>query len=389
MPAVIGSQLHPFGNKGPDLIETIRMERQSGPHVRVNPHPAVDQVRKVPIRDTVGAYRKMWMEPRWDRPMSALPRVEVHAPDVIQDLLAATPVQSEVSCTASASQPSHLNQATCNSRAASAAQRARGKRRPQSAVVESTSRDSIRYQETMQSQQVAHQRLMQRLQHNRERAAAKANEDFNAGWEYLREGEETIVAAVTRTLDARQKEDRRRESVLCREWHEEVFNKILVQIEKEVNRRERKGFTQTRWREAQADYIKALEGKEKGVFRDTVIENEYDPFQHCDRRITYSTKHIKDPLKMSASMHENDGGFFKETQRSRVPKHDTRLPVTLWSHLEATPFGHYSKLESKRLPTDVSQPRSQIALDHYTFAKGPEVVNREFHKPKRTYARKR
>jgi len=177
---------------------------------------------------------------------------------------------------------------------------------------------------------------------------------------------------------------------LYRNWNNDVFNRIQEQVEKEVNRRERDGVIQSRWRKAQEEYIKALEGKEKGLFRDTVIEDEYDPFEFTTQHIKYSSKGLKDPLKFSL-LERQEEELLAGTPHTHAVKHDTRLPVTLWSKLEASPYGHYAQMEASQNKSAqaIPQRRSLINMDHYNFETGPEVVNREFHKPKRTFNCKR
>ena len=90
---VLAANHNPYGNKGADLIETIRCERMSGAHVHTRPHPAVDQNTKRAVRTTApGAHAKPWNEGRWDRarPASASTahRVKAHDPKLLADMLA-------------------------------------------------------------------------------------------------------------------------------------------------------------------------------------------------------------------------------------------------------------------------------------------------------------
>lgn len=81
---------HPHGNRGADLIETIRLERLAGSdHVFTRTHPAVDETKRIPIRPASGSYQKMWKEPSWKRPASAMPTTcRVHSGDALGELLA-------------------------------------------------------------------------------------------------------------------------------------------------------------------------------------------------------------------------------------------------------------------------------------------------------------
>ena len=56
-----------------------------------------------------------------------------------------------------------------------------------------------------------------------------------------------------------------------------------------------------------------------------------------------------------------------------VTAHDGRLPVRQWSHLEATPYGHYTRMEGgenhQQAALAAYRLRSQVAMDHYTYAR--------------------
>ena len=268
--AVLGANLHPYGNRGPDLIETIRLERCSGPHVRVSPHPSVDTAKGVAIRrEPLGQHRKMWNEPRWDRPQSAAAslRVRVHAPAAVQDLLAppsrggdrreypdgmpdspigdmGSPLPEGRGKFSRAGSPLPPQQSSHT--ASSDANRPGGKRRPQTAHAGKAAADSKRQQDAYAAYQAQHAKVMQRLRYNQEQAARKSEADFNNLWADMCAGEEEIVAEVSGYLELREMERLRKASALCRQWNSQIFEPAQTQIEKEVNRREKKGQIQAR-----------------------------------------------------------------------------------------------------------------------------------------------
>jgi len=233
--------------------------------------------------------------------------------------------------------------------------------------------------------------VVQRLRLNQAQAQAKAEADFNARWEAVCEGEFGIVGEVNEYLELREIESIRKKTALCKSWHNAIFDKIQVQVEKEVERRDRASEIASRWRQAKDEYISALEGKDKGLFRDIIIESEYDPLELCGRSVKYDGRGMKDPLKVCLPEAKQDEVLPGEHKPELRPAaaHDGRLPVGKWSHLEATPYGHYKRMEEtqnhKAAALSAYRLRSQISMDHYHYARGPAMVDREFPKPKRTF----
>ena len=83
-PPFIDGGSNPFGNKGADLIETIRLEgHRDGPGIYLGsagvrgiakPHPCVDTATNLPLRKRPDAGRKPWAE---RRPNSAAATVSI------------------------------------------------------------------------------------------------------------------------------------------------------------------------------------------------------------------------------------------------------------------------------------------------------------------------
>lgn len=249
---------------------------------------------------------------------------------------------------------------------------------------------TVRQRDAYEAAKLSHEKVMQRLRLNQAQAVAKSEADFNNAWELVCQGEEGIVSQVNEYLELREVDRIRKAGALCRSWNKEIFNKIQSQIDKEVDRRDRDGEIQKRWRQAQDEYMTALEGKDKGLFRDIIIEDDYDPLCLCARHVKYESKTLKDPLKLSLAIKNQEDELIDQSHSKQAPaQHDGRLPVTQWSHLESTPYGHYNRMEGntnhKSAALAAYRLGSQVSMDHYTYARGADLVNREFPKPKRTF----
>eukprot|EP00966_Prymnesium_polylepis_P182187 4220761-Prymnesium_polylepis.2 len=221
--ATLGVHLHPYGNKGVDLIETIRLENLSGPHVRQHLHPSVDKSGRPFRKDgPPGSHRKLWSEPRWDRPQSAAAavRLRVHAPAVVTELLlppshtesfadgAGSPIDRG-SPRAASPLPTQQHSSASGGTSAGGT---KPKRRVQSARPGGTGAMSQRQRETYEAHRAAHEKVMQRLRLNQAQAAVKDEADFNMRWENVCEGEFGIVSEVNDYLELRDIESRRKQT---------------------------------------------------------------------------------------------------------------------------------------------------------------------------------
>ena len=68
------------------------------------------------------------------------------------------------------------------------------------------------------------------------------------------------------------------------------------------------------------------------------------------------------------------------------------LPVTMWSQLDATPYGHFNKMMSgagaNADPQTAKKFASHVNMDHYKV-QGATLTNSELPRPKRTFANQR
>jgi len=385
--------LHPHGNRGPDLIETIRLEREMGAiqgrsnpaegdaQLFVPPHHTSEQPQKVRPRGG-GSHDRPWAEPKWNRPASA-GAMRVHNSVGLHEIFA--PEGEVVTSQQGSRIPSRIpspvpRAASCKASSSSNATPSLApKRRPQSAhtFAEAKARQRMREQhEAMQA------RVARKLKETQEAATAQQDEEFQRAWDNFHSEQAGHVADVEEFLRLKDAEQVRRSNAHCQNWNEEVFDKIQQQIEVQLRKRETKGSYNTRWRHAQDEYLHVLTKKEPGVFRDIIITDEYDPLQVSAQNIKYKSKRIalKDPLKSeltqkvieaqmvpgSAANLAADGA-----QRTKSVLGRGQLPVTMWSKMDATPFGHFNKVMSREesgrhQERPYSTTGVRVLGDHYT-----------------------
>ena len=145
------------------------------------------------------------------------------------------------------------------------------------------------------------------------------------------------------------------------------------------------------------------------IFRDIIIESEYDPLEPNRNCIKVRTEGLRDPVKRVLDKHHEEtsmlddgskaagdddlGGKAKaKTRRRPKPVVRETLDITSWGagKIEATPHGYFAKLMDDSAKPDPEAKTtsktfdSQIPFDHYNVATGPDATSSEFPVGKRT-----
>lgn len=169
-----------------------------------------------------------------------------------------------------------------------------------------------------------------KLRNKRHEESEKRFQDL---WNDILEERETFLKDLNEKLASYHEGDERKRQQIYEEWCEKVFDPIQNQIDEhlsklpfeEIKRKKRLKFE---------EYLNKLNHKHKnngGVFRDIVLEDEYDPFELSKDTFKYKTTTKKKigevPSKPSLGLRKQD-----------------MLDVAQYDKLGATPFGHYSKM---------------------------------------------
>mmetsp|Transcript_11596 Transcript_11596/g.17620 ORF Transcript_11596/g.17620 Transcript_11596/m.17620 type:complete len:328 (-) Transcript_11596:118-1101(-) len=165
------------------------------------------------------------------------------------------------------------------------------------------------------------------------------------------------------------------------DWNANVHGKIQSDISQKLDGMEYKELNQRR----NKDYQKFLDitNKKAAIFRDIIIESEYDPLEPNRRAVKAEPGKLKDPTLHilqktidEAAMLDPESG---KTRRVRTGK-DT-LPVEMWASgkIEATPHGRFGKMmacaESSAKKNRAQ--RSNVVFDHYDFPVGKDAIDKE------------
>jgi hypothetical protein len=148
------------------------------------------------------------------------------------------------------------------------------------------------------------------------------------------------------------------------------------------------------------DYKKFLTvtNRKPAIFRDIIIESEYDPLEPNRRCYKAKTAMLEDPVKISEIKARKEASMLGTSTKGVLAQKQTvgkdTLDVKLWAsgQIEATPYGTFAKMMSS---TSDSSPaskekrsktmQSHIHFDHFSYPKGRDAIDAEMPKGKRIY----
>jgi hypothetical protein len=186
--------------------------------------------------------------------------------------------------------------------------------------------------------------------------------------------EQKFVDDLDETLELRRQTQFRRQQELYREWRDKVYNRIQKQIDAQLASLRTEDIS-TRRRQLMEDYIRISNQKKFGLYRDIIIESEYDPTIAHKALLKYEMSDQQDPLK-SELLSQNLGNP-KPKELGR-----TTLDARIWDRLHATPYGRFDRVIPSQPSADPSKC-SRVPFEHYSFATGKAVLDRELPRGKR------
>lgn len=187
------------------------------------------------------------------------------------------------------------------------------------------------------------------------------------------------------------------------EWNQNVHGEIQRNIATQVNRISAKDLHLKK----NEDYNKFLQitNQKPAIFRDIIIEAEYDPLEVNRAGIRIKTARLKDPTNIDQQKADSENSMLppKRNGAARPPQLcKETLPAVLWSKLEGTPYGRKDCPETDDILFDGnargssskeknSAQRSNIILDHFNFPTGKAgrlQLAAELPRGKATFAKK-
>ena len=211
---------------------------------------------------------------------------------------------------------------------------------------------------------------------------------FHAGLKSI-EDAKSLLDDIDRNLKLEDETYRNKVRRQFEDWNTNVHGTIQQNIARQVAKLDSKELNAKK----NADFSKFIEitSRKPAIFRDIIIESEYDPLEPNRHTIIAKTKKLKDPTLMQQqkleeeqsmvpSLDGDDGG------KRRLCK-DT-LPVEVWESgkIEGTPHGRFAKMMSG--PDDGSgnpTSRSTVVFDDYNFPTGSKSLDSELPRGKRIF----
>lgn len=197
-----------------------------------------------------------------------------------------------------------------------------------------------------------------------------------------------FLDVVDKNLSLHEEAERNKVKRQFGEWNTNVHGKIQDNISSKLNAKDYKVLL----KEKNDDYQKFLDitNKKSAIFRDIIIESEYDPLEPNRRSIKAATGKLRDPTlhilqKTIDEMVMLDPEYGKAGERQGGKY---TLPTEMWASgkIEATPHGRFGKMmasannEEKRKRA----PRSKVVFDEYNFPTGKAITDSEMPRGKKS-----
>ncbi|GIL77206.1 hypothetical protein Vretimale_3116 [Volvox reticuliferus] len=210
-----------------------------------------------------------------------------------------------------------------------------------------------------------------------------------------------VAEAEAALAHATKIRDKKKES-LHQEWHSKVFDTIQGRLQSALDERDPSAI-EARLKTQYDQYLHTTNTK-VGVFRDVIIEQDYNPLTAGQAAIRIPIGDIRDPLKRDVLKGEYEqrmmsGGSFGASRRSNSqprsasagsqggsvsgawPGKET-LDMRQWGELAvtATPFGHCNDgMGAYVVRPNTSNPMcvSRVVMDHYDFPRTNDAAAAE------------
>lgn len=186
-------------------------------------------------------------------------------------------------------------------------------------------------------------------------------------------------------LDFKDQSNNRNKQSLYKEWCKTVYHPIRRDIQSKLDQIPTSEI-EARRRKAFEEYLDTVNRKE-GVFRDIIIESDYDPLKHRSSTLTYNrTKYDKvDPLHKDVTQIDKEGKLIAALDPNfQHIRHRPRecLDLELWDKLESTPYIRYADSENEvlhKIPVPGNRAAETVVhLGQYDISRDPVLRKQQF-----------
>ena len=200
----------------------------------------------------------------------------------------------------------------------------------------------------------------------------------------------SFLDQVDRELDLVNETNRTKTRRQFEEWNQNVHGNIQRSIAKKLDKVDKRDLHAKKLHDYQL--FLDITNRKASIFRDIIIEAEYDPLEPNRSSIRAKTPKLKDPTQIDAQKADSEGGMLPPKGDGSKPKLcKETLPVPLWSKekIGSTPYGMFAEMmEDQKETSELASRRrtkSSITWDDFNYVRGPEgrrVVEQEMPKGK-------
>ena len=222
-----------------------------------------------------------------------------------------------------------------------------------------------------------------------------------------------LVADTNEKVYRREVAHDKKTKAIHAEWEREIFAKISEQIKAQVDKIDARDLN-NRLVHADETYRSTVNRKmsynpKAGLFLDTILGHDYDPFEHQPEWFKYHVDALRDPMKrdLHKSIKEDLAAGLITLEKARIlakleaKLRDTAAPASaIWSNGDYTMYGRYTDANGEELPPDAPIPGffrqgqhlwnvhdvERNKQDHFDFPRGNEHAEAEW---RRTAAHRR
>jgi hypothetical protein len=164
------------------------------------------------------------------------------------------------------------------------------------------------------------------------------------------------------------------------DWQENVHGKIQGNITNQLNSMDYKTLHKLK----NDDYEKFLNvtNRKAAIFRDIIIESEYDPLEPNRRAIKANAGYLKDPTMIVQQKTISEASML-DPEIARKMRHapcgKETLNVELWAagKIDATPHGSFARMMEEPSTKTNTKMKSNVVFDHYNYPIGKEANDAE------------
>eukprot|EP00892_Ulva_mutabilis_P012117 jgi/Ulvmu1/9278/UM050_0027.1 len=196
-----------------------------------------------------------------------------------------------------------------------------------------------------------------------------------------------ITLACSETIAVQQKVKLKKRTRLYKDWKACVHEKIQKRIGDAMLKTSIEQL-EAKLRRAFQDYLSTSNTKDAAIFRDVIIEADYNPMKYAEQNIRVKTGDIQDPVKLDILKPLREAALMG-TRPEEVPMGKAVLSPLLWDRLGSTPYGRNMDPDGSYVVKPVDEhlaelQKSHIPMDHYNFPRDRKALDREMPKGKST-----